>query len=113
MIFLEHALKSYYNFFPQIGYLIFFSRFFQIKPYADVNVTNLDEAQIKTMLSKLVVLKLNGGLGTSMGCKGPKSVITVRGDYTFLDMQVQQIEVNIKVFKHQSNTIVVSIKLKK
>ena len=45
------------------------------------------------MLSKLVVLKLNGGLGTSMGCKGPKSVITVRGEYTFLDMQVQQIEV--------------------
>lgn len=47
------------------------------------------------MLSKLVVLKLNGGLGTSMGCKGPKSVITVRGEYTFLDMQVQQIEVYI------------------
>uniref|UniRef100_A0A1I7W9N0 UTP--glucose-1-phosphate uridylyltransferase n=1 Tax=Heterorhabditis bacteriophora TaxID=37862 RepID=A0A1I7W9N0_HETBA len=25
------------------------------------------------MLNKLVVVKLNGGLGTSMGCKGPKS----------------------------------------
>merc|ERR1712223_2346122 len=31
--------------------------------------------EIKAMLDKLVVVKLNGGLGTSMGCKGPKSVI--------------------------------------
>lgn len=45
-----------------------------------------------SLLSKLAVLKLNGGLGTSMGCKGPKSVIEVRGDTTFLDLIVQQIE---------------------
>jgi len=63
-----------------------------IKPYAEVKTDGLSEAEIKSLLSKLVVLKLNGGLGTSMGCKGPKSVITVRGDFTFLDMQVQQIE---------------------
>merc|ERR1711928_318128 len=44
------------------------------------------------MLDKLVVVKLNGGLGTSMGCKGPKSVISVRNDLTFLDLTVQQIE---------------------
>ena len=48
--------------------------------------------EIKTMLNKLVVVKLNGGLGTSMGCKGPKSVIPVRSDLTFLDLTVQQIE---------------------
>ncbi|KAH8028732.1 hypothetical protein HPB51_018214 [Rhipicephalus microplus] len=47
---------------------------------------------IRSMLNKLVVVKLNGGLGTSMGCKGPKSVIPVRNDLTFLDMTVQQIE---------------------
>ncbi|KAI8120884.1 UTP--glucose-1-phosphate uridylyltransferase [Lucilia cuprina] len=29
--------------------------------------------QIRAMLDKLVVIKLNGGLGTSMGCHGPKS----------------------------------------
>lgn len=45
-----------------------------------------------SLLSKLAVLKLNGGLGTSMGCKGPKSVIEVRGETTFLDLIVQQIE---------------------
>jgi len=41
-----------------------------------------------------VVVKLNGGLGTSMGCRGPKSVIQVRNDLTFLDLTVQQIEVS-------------------
>ena len=44
-------------------------------------------------LNKLVVVKLNGGLGTSMGCKGPKSLIGVRNENTFLDLTVQQIEV--------------------
>lgn len=48
--------------------------------------------QIRQMLDKLVVIKLNGGLGTSMGCHGPKSVIPVRSDLTFLDLTVQQIE---------------------
>ncbi|XP_065353522.1 UTP--glucose-1-phosphate uridylyltransferase isoform X5 [Cloeon dipterum] len=48
--------------------------------------------QVQRMLSKLVVVKLNGGLGTSMGCQGPKSVIAVRSDLTFLDLTVQQIE---------------------
>lgn len=49
---------------------------------------------VHQMLQKLVVIKLNGGLGTSMGCHGPKSVITVRNDLTFLDLTVQQIEVS-------------------
>jgi len=44
------------------------------------------------MLQKLAVVKLNGGLGTSMGCKGPKSIIPIRNDLTFLDLTVQQIE---------------------
>lgn len=29
-------------------------------------------SEIKNLLDKLVVLKLNGGLGTTMGCTGPK-----------------------------------------
>jgi UTP--glucose-1-phosphate uridylyltransferase len=43
---------------------------------------------IRSMLSKVVVVKLNGGLGTSMGCTGPKSIIEVRDGLTFLDMTV-------------------------
>ena len=64
---------------------------FQILPYASLSEPK-DKAEIKAMLDKLVVVKLNGGLGTSMGCKGPKSVIVVRNDLTFLDLTVQQIE---------------------
>lgn len=54
---------------------------------------------IKDLLNKLVVVKLNGGLGTSMGCQGPKSIIPVRSELTFLDLTVQQIEVRIGVGK--------------
>lgn len=59
--------------------------------YRDLTSTS-DKASMKEMLDKLVVIKLNGGLGTSMGCSGPKSVIPVRNDLTFLDLTVQQIE---------------------
>ncbi|XP_029647049.1 UTP--glucose-1-phosphate uridylyltransferase isoform X2 [Octopus sinensis] len=58
--------------------------------YCDSEEIQLEEA--REILNKLVVVKLNGGLGTSMGCKGPKSAISVRSDNTFLDLTVQQIE---------------------
>ena len=57
------------------------------------NIPDAAESDIKAALGKLVVIKLNGGLGTSMGCTGPKSLISLRRDLTFLDMNVQQIEV--------------------
>lgn len=56
------------------------------------SLTAPDPAKVREMLNKLVVVKLNGGLGTSMGCVGPKSLIPVRSDLTFLDLTVQQIE---------------------
>lgn len=62
-----------------------------VKQYKTLQAPANDEA-IRAMLDKLVVIKLNGGLGTSMGCHGPKSVIPVRSDLTFLDLTVQQIE---------------------
>merc|ERR1712212_851282 len=61
-----------------------------ITPYAGLQQPA--EEEMRGMLDKLAVIKLNGGLGTSMGCKGPKSVIPVRNDLTFLDLTVQQIE---------------------
>jgi len=61
-----------------------------VKSYADMALP--PDHEIKDLLDKLVVVKLNGGLGTSMGCQGPKSVIAVRGDLTFLDLTVQQIQ---------------------
>lgn len=44
------------------------------------------------LASKLCVLKLNGGLGTTMGCVGPKSAIEVRDGSSFLDLTVKQIK---------------------
>ena len=61
----------------------------QILPFDHLPIA--DDASMKEMLDQLVVVKLNGGLGTSMGCKGPKSVIPVRSDLTFLDLTVQQV----------------------
>lgn len=63
-----------------------------VKEYSSLQTPSNNE-EIRAMLNKLVVVKLNGGLGTSMGCHGPKSVIPVRNDLTFLDLTVQQIEV--------------------
>lgn len=68
-----------------------------VKDYGELK-TPSDKEQIRSMLNKLVVVKLNGGLGTSMGCHGPKSVIPVRNDLTFLDLTVQQIEVSCFFF---------------
>ncbi|CAO1633268.1 unnamed protein product [Sympodiomycopsis kandeliae] len=59
----------------------------QVTPY-----TQLPKAADPSILNKLAVLKLNGGLGTTMGCTGPKSVIEVRDGMTFLDLSVRQIE---------------------
>ncbi|EDQ85373.1 uncharacterized protein MONBRDRAFT_38883 [Monosiga brevicollis MX1] len=64
-----------------------------IVPHATVAAGEPKAAsELSVPLSKLAVLKLNGGLGTSMGCVGPKSVISVRNDLTFLDLCVRQIE---------------------
>lgn len=43
------------------------------------------------LLGKSVVIKLNGGLGTSMGLQGPKSLLSVREGVNFLDLMVRQI----------------------
>ncbi|XP_047102311.1 UTP--glucose-1-phosphate uridylyltransferase-like isoform X1 [Schistocerca piceifrons] len=68
-----------------------------VRDYSTLSQPSTDV--VHDMLGKLVVVKLNGGLGTSMGCHGPKSVIPVRSDLTFLDLTVQQIEHLNKTYK--------------
>lgn len=68
-----------------------------IRDYSELRPPSMADAQ--KMLEKLIVIKLNGGLGTSMGCHGPKSSITVRNELTFLDLTVQQIQHLNKVYK--------------
>lgn len=42
-------------------------------------------------MQKVAVLKLNGGLGTSMGCTGPKTLIPVKNQMSFLEIIVRQV----------------------
>ncbi len=60
----------------------------QIIQYDDLEDPSNSKAT--KLLDKLVVCKLNGGLGSSMGCTGPKSAIEVRDGLTFLDLIVEQ-----------------------
>ena len=50
-----------------------------------------DEEGARDALARTVVVKLNGGLGTSMGMTGPKSLLEVKDGLTFLDIAVRQI----------------------
>jgi len=43
------------------------------------------------VLDEAVVIKLNGGLGTSMGMTGPKSLLEIKDGHSFLDLTVRQV----------------------
>nr|QBH73774.1 UTP-glucose-1-phosphate uridylyltransferase 2 [Franklinothrips vespiformis] len=91
----EGFRRLYERFLLDTGSTINWDRIEKLPENAVRDYTTLKEPsteQLHSMLNKLVVVKLNGGLGTSMGCHGPKSVIPVRSDLTFLDLTVQQIE---------------------
>ncbi|CAI4226035.1 unnamed protein product [Auanema sp. JU1783] len=55
--------------------------------------------EYKSLLDRLVVIKLNGGLGTTMGCSGPKSLIEVKDGKTFLDIAINQQELFNKKYE--------------
>jgi UTP--glucose-1-phosphate uridylyltransferase len=66
-----------------------------LEPLAGVR--KLDElpaplpVEARRVLDQLVVIKLNGGLGTSMGLSGPKSSLKVKAGISFLDIIAQQV----------------------
>jgi UTP--glucose-1-phosphate uridylyltransferase len=65
-----------------------------IEPVAslpDADELPADEDGARAALERTVVIKLNGGLGTSMGMTGPKSLLEVKQGLTFLDITVRQI----------------------
>ena len=51
----------------------------------------VDEATAQQAIGGTVVIKLNGGLGTSMGMDRAKSLLAVRGGLSFLDVIAQQV----------------------
>ncbi|MDO5677770.1 MAG: UTP--glucose-1-phosphate uridylyltransferase [Propionibacteriaceae bacterium] len=55
---------------------------------ADVDIT---DAQARDAIGKTVIIKLNGGLGTSMGLDKAKTLLPVRDGLNFLDLIVKQV----------------------
>lgn len=53
---------------------------------------DLPAASCGELLERTAVIKLNGGLGTSMGLQIPKSMVEVREGQTFLDLAARQVK---------------------
>jgi len=62
-----------------------------LREVAHLDDVRPDDAAVAAALAHTVVIKLNGGLGTSMGIRGPKSVLSVRDGLTFLDIIARQV----------------------
>src|SRR2546421_8018518 len=66
----------------------------EIEPAADVpDYDSLPDGgeDARSAFERAVVVKLNGGLGTSMGMTGPKSLLEVKDGLTFLDIAARQV----------------------
>ncbi|CAB4344598.1 unannotated protein [freshwater metagenome] len=63
-----------------------------VETLPDAEQLAVDHDAIAGLLGQTVVIKLNGGLGTSMGLAGPKSLLEVKDGLSFLDITARQIE---------------------
>lgn len=85
-----------------------------INPPQAKNMVNYEDIKLNEAvdLQKLAVIKLNGGLGTSMGLDKAKTLLKVKDEYNFLDIIARQIldlrkKSNCKIpllFMHSFNT---------
>ncbi len=63
----------------------------ELEPVGDVPVlSGLPEADPGEALDRIVTIKLNGGLATTMGLRSPKSLVEAREGQTFLDLIIGQ-----------------------
>src|SRR3954471_7696375 len=64
----------------------------EIEPVESVpDAQALPDADAGELLDQAVVIKLNGGLGTSMGMTRAKSLLEARAGQTFLDLMARQV----------------------
>ncbi|MEA2449036.1 MAG: UTP--glucose-phosphate uridylyltransferase [Thermoleophilaceae bacterium] len=64
----------------------------RLEPVRDVRrLDQLDTDAGRAELDRAVVVKLNGGLGTSMGLSAPKSLVEVKPGHSFLDVIARQV----------------------
>jgi UTP--glucose-1-phosphate uridylyltransferase len=66
-----------------------------LEPLADLpcldGLPDPSPSRAREVLDRLVIVKLNGGLGTSMGLSGPKSLLEVKPGTSFLDVLATQV----------------------
>ena len=63
----------------------------ELEPAGEVPaLAELPDADVASALEQVVVIKLNGGLATSMGLRSPKSLLEAREGRSFLDIIVGQ-----------------------
>jgi UTP--glucose-1-phosphate uridylyltransferase len=93
----ESAIKSFHKNYEALlrneSGMIPESSISPIKEILSLENPNLSKtsAPDPTLLTKTVVIKLNGGLGTGMGLQGPKSLLSVARGLNFLDLMARQI----------------------
>jgi UTP--glucose-1-phosphate uridylyltransferase len=63
----------------------------ELEPLTDVPSSDELPRADESVLERAVVLKLNGGLGTSMGMTKAKSLLEVKDGHTFLDVIARQV----------------------
>ncbi len=92
----ELAIEMFVRFYKQLtngnGATIHESDIVSVKPDEIEQVERFDryEAYGYDALKKTIILKLNGGLGTTMGLRRPKSLITTKNELSFLDICLGQ-----------------------
>ena len=65
-----------------------------VKAYEYEDLINYDQlVESNCDFSKIAIVKLNGGLGTTMKCVGPKAIVKVKNDLSFLEIIINQIRV--------------------
>jgi UTP--glucose-1-phosphate uridylyltransferase len=91
----EQAINVFADYYRQLeqgstGYIAEDS----IEPLTDPDLLSelrIDEEQARQAIGQTVIIKLNGGLGTSMGLDRAKSLLPVRDGDTFLDLIARQV----------------------
>jgi UTP--glucose-1-phosphate uridylyltransferase len=69
-----------------------FLRSEDLEPVSEVPALDeMDEVDPRRVLDSVAVIKLNGGLATTMGLRHPKSLIEAREGHTFLDIIIGQV----------------------
>jgi UTP--glucose-1-phosphate uridylyltransferase len=70
----------------------------KVEPIIPVEIKSIPERAPKghsSLISKIAIVKLNGGLGTTMGCKTAKGCLPAIGGKSFIENTIQQIPPNI------------------